>query len=321
MVVRTPENPPEPAPHEPALTEEFVRTDAFVPPPGSVYIYALSGEERCEHVETIKRAAQGVRWVTITPESSWTAVIERDGISFPIQLRSERQLSDFWRTYRGVPCYLDFTGMSHNVWAPLVRIALSVKTDLRVVYVEPTEYRYSATPMEGQIFDLSASTEGISPLPGFAVLDERVREFVFIPLLGFEGVRLKHLLSTLEPPEDRIAPIIGAPGFRPEYIFHAYQGNKTSLLENNAWQYVRYARANCPFSALSVLEKISAQYPGMYIKAAPIGTKPHALGAVLFKLRHWETVELVYDHPIRKANRTQGRDRLFVYYLKAFAAV
>jgi hypothetical protein len=53
------------------------------------------------------------------------------------------------------------------------------------------------------------------------------------------------------------------------------------------------------------------------LKIAPIGTKPHALGAVLFCLSRPDSVELVYDHPIRKANRTIGASRLLVYTISS----
>jgi hypothetical protein len=49
------------------------------------------------------------------------------------------------------------------------------------------------------------------------------------------------------------------------------------------------------------------------LQIAPIGTKPHALGAVLFCLSRPRSVELVYDHPIRKLGRTTGASRLLVY--------
>ena len=48
---------------------------------------------------------------------------------------------------------------------------------------------------------------------------------------------------------------------------------------------------------------------------APIGTKPHALGAVLYYLDHSRTVEVLYDHPVRKERRTLGTSRVCLYDL------
>ena len=52
----------------------------------------------------------------------------------------------------------------------------------------------------------------------------------------------------------------------------------------------------------------------MYI--APIGTKPHALGAICYALRNPDTTEIMYDNPIRKPGRTAGIGQMHVYMLK-----
>ena len=56
------------------------------------------------------------------------------------------------------------------------------------------------------------------------------------------------------------------------------------------------------------------------MKIAMVGTKPHALGAVLFALTNPARAELIYDHPIRKPGRTGGSDRLLVYHVGAIAS-
>jgi hypothetical protein len=188
------------------------------------------------------------------------------------------------------------------------------------VYVEPQEYRYDPAPTEGQIFDLSERIRGIAPLPGFASLAEHNgAESLFVPLLGFEGRRLAHLLEEVQPPHHKTIPVIGVPGFRPEYPFHTYQGNMRSLVETDAWHLVEYVTANCPFGIFYLLEKLASDYPKNVLRVAPIGTKPHALGAVLFRIVSKHPVDLVYDHPIRKVNRTRGSDRLHVYHVSALA--
>lgn len=85
------------------------------------------------------------------------------------------------------------------------------------------------------------------------------------------------------------------------------------MIQTQAWKKVRYAVANCPFDAYYTLEEIAADFPSHILKIAPIGTKPHAVGAVLYAIANSETVELVYDHPIRKARRTEGTARLLAY--------
>ena len=81
---------------------------------------------------------------------------------------------------------------------------------------------------------------------------------------------------------------------------------------------MRFATANDPFSLYYLLQDIADENRDDLLKIAPIGTKPHALGAVLFAITNPQKVELVYDHPIRKAKRTQGFSRLLVYHVSTF---
>jgi hypothetical protein len=290
--------------------------DVFVPESGSAYVFGISEEERSEHADAWQSRAQGVRFLRIVDESRSDFTVELDGVRQKVLLRSRDQLSRFWHTVAREVVYLDITGLSHHIWAPLLRSAIAATGRVIGIYVEPGDYRFSATPTEGEIFDLSESIQGIAPIPGFASLVEGSdRDSCFVPLLGFEGARLAHALEAVQPQGDKIVPIVGVPGFRPEYPFHAFQGNRGPLLESRAWRNVRFAQANCPFSLLYTLQDVAASYPRDVLKIAPIGTKPHALGAVLFALTSSGPVELVYDHPIRKRKRTTGASRVLIYEL------
>jgi hypothetical protein len=68
-----------------------------------------------------------------------------------------------------------------------------------------------------------------------------------------------------------------------------------------------------------VLDDIAMLYPEAFFRVAPIGTKPHGLASVLFALANPDRVELIYDHPIRRAGRTSGTARLLVYHVYALA--
>jgi hypothetical protein len=304
---------------EPILTDSYLRADLFRPLRDSVYVYERSIEQRSEHLEPWANA-EDIDFVEVVAEGEAHADIALSGSPRRVLLRSERQLDGLANDLGPKPVYLDITGLSHHVWAPLLRSLLRVKADVRVVYVEPTKYRFDPAPTEGQIFDLSERIRGLAPLPGFASLASSGEEAaVFIPLLGFEGRRLSYLIEQVQPGNDRIIPIVGVPGFRPEYPFHAYLGNKRPLLETGAWQRARYVPASCPFSIFYLLDRIATENLDGLLRIAPIGTKPHALGAVLFKVVSTYRVELVYDHPIRKPGRTSGSDMLHVYHVSALA--
>ena len=237
------------------------------------------------------------------------------GVESTLNLRGGSQLRTFLLKTKSRVIYLDITGLPHHVWAPLLRAAVAIPKVVSVVYVEPRSYTFSSTPTEAEIFDLSEAIHGILPLPGFGVLNEPENEetVVFVPFLGFEGHRLAYVLEQVQPPRRNIVPIIGVPGFMPEFPFHAYLGNRNILAHSSLHTQIRLGVANSAFDAFYLLQEIAIDYPQHLMKVAPIGTKPHALGAVLFTLWTCRPVEIVYDHPIRKPNRTIGSANILVY--------
>ena len=304
----------------PLFSDTYSDVDNFIPEPNSIYVYGESPEDRSFHVQAWKRKIRNVKFVRIVDQTSSTFLAEIDGTNKIMSLRSLDQLRGLWRTLNHKIIYIDITGLSHHVWAPLLLTSLPTCQRVMAVYVEPANYRFSSAPKEGDIFDLSERINGISPIPGFISLKEPTDEdkVCFVPLLGFEGTRFSYLIEQVQPPGDRILPIVGVPGFLPEYPFFAYHGNQLPLLRTHAWRNVRFAIANCPFSLFYVLGDIADEYPDNFLKIAPIGTKPHALGSVLYGIVNNNIVELVYDHPIRKAKRTEGVARLFVYHVSEF---
>jgi hypothetical protein len=301
-------------PNRPLFTYQYDEAAAIQPPPGSTYIFGLA-EERSEHVKLWQEQSVGVEFVVVEEKES--PFITANG-----QHLSLRRKDDVRAFLSGLPnqtLYIDMTGLSHHVWAPLIAVALEVKKVVKGVYVEPVSYKYSDHPLQGEIFDLSERIGGISPLPMFASLSEpRSSDICLIPLIGFEGARFAYIVEQVDPPGGKVYPIIGVPGFRIEYPFHTYLGNQHTLDDNRSWQNVRYARANCPFQTFYAIEDIAKQTLGAFIKLAPVGTKPHALGAVLYSLASAQGVEIVYDNPKRKSGRTEGLNHFLLYEISAF---
>lgn len=303
-----------------AFTEVFPALEDFVPAPGSVYVYGTTPEDRSAHSDEWEGRASDVQFVRLSADTQWEATFSVAANDQTVSLRSYQALKAFWNQFAGRVAYIDMTGLGHHVWAPMLRAASATLSDVRVVYVEPVDYSRSSAPTESEIFDLSERIKGISPIPGFASIAALPGEsFHLVALLGFEGTRLAYLLENVQPPGHEITPIVGAPGFRPEYPFYAYHGNKTALVDSRAWPEVRYVTANCPFSAFRTLTSV-AEERDLPLKVAPIGTKPHSLGAVLYAMTSSGNVELVYDHPIRTAKRTVGASRALVYRVSPLLA-
>lgn len=301
---------------EPVFTTVIDDPVNFRPEPGSLYLSGLSAEDRSSHVDLWKSSAREVAFSNIVETSAFTCRVERDGAgAVDVQLRSSASVQQITEVDARSAVYLDITGLSHRVWAPILRALRRSRRRAFGVYVEPRDYRRSTAPTELGLFDLSERIDGIAPLPGFASLVSDDLASRLVVLLGFEGARLRYALEAANPNYGDVYPVVGAPGFRPDYPFTTLLGNKSQLLDTGARHNIRFAAANCPFSVYRILEEISFGSITRAIKIAMIGTKPHAFGAVLYWIDNQERTELVYDHPVRKRERTSGSSRLCLYDL------
>jgi hypothetical protein len=234
-------------------------------------------------------------------------------------LRSSENMIKLFETHQSNTLYIDITGLDFRVCASLINNAIkAIKRtkieNVKIVYVEPGLYKIGQFRSEGVFHDLSEKINGIKPLPGFAsIIPDDIDKVLFVALLGFEGGRFMHLLENLQIPRDNIIPIIGMPGYRIEYPFIAYWGNRRPLKETDTWRQIKYAGANSIVDIFNILNKISAQHSNYKIKVAPLGTMPHAIGAILFAVKHSHKVELIYDNPKRTRQRTEGVGKLIEY--------
>jgi hypothetical protein len=232
-------------------------------------------------------------WISLRDEERLRALVE------------QRQTDDH--------LYFDISGLGHHVWAPILRAALN-RSGLRIVYAEPLWYRPHPSPASPTMFDLSTGISGVAPIPGMARLTSLSDESksLLIAFLGFEGNRAQHVALSLDS-VSKIVPVIGVPGFRIEYPAFAVTCNRTFLDQYQCHAEIRLARASCPFEAYAVLSDLRRDYPDHHFYIAPIGTKPHALGAIRYAIKHPEFTEIVYDHPVRKAGRTRGIGVVHIY--------
>lgn len=294
----------------------------FVPTVGSAYLYSEFEERSHRSVAWLSQAenVDFIRIVLNNDRNEFTpSNLSSRTQSKPYGLRNLRDLQNLLLSIGKSTCYIDITGMPHKLWMPLIKAGYMNSLNLRIVYCEPGEYAHNPNPTFYDIFDLSESIEGIAPIPTFASFREhRDEATVFIPMLSFEGARFAHLVEQIQPLDNKIFPIVGVPGFKLEYPFYSYFSNYKTLEENDSWKRVKRANASCPYSAYLKIEDIARQYDTDYIKLAPIGTKPHALGALLFHLKHPDNTEMVYDHPKDNLGRTTGVGKCYIYYISEF---
>lgn len=209
---------------------------------------------------------------------------------------------------------IDITALPHHVWAPVFQAQIRAGKRVRVLYVEPDGYKTHPSPASANLFDLSVSFGGISPLTGFAKLDGPADDepALFVAFLGFEGNRAERIINQLDP-QPRVIPVVGVPGFQINYPAITVASNRSFLNEFGCNSDIRLAKASCPFEAFDTLASIRRDFPDHYLYIAPVGTRPHALGALQYAIANENHCEILFDHPVRQSNRTSGKGLIHVF--------
>jgi len=229
-----------------------------------------------------------------------------------LSLHSEPSIFAVLNGFNPSCVYLDVTGMSCRVAAPILKVLLEEKYQTRVVYVEPSEYILDAFKKEGYFTDYSETVDGVRPLPGFVNLIPYDEPPVFVSLLGFEGWRFAYLVRNQSPLDKKIHPVVGVPGYKMNYPYISLWGNRNVLTQHKCWDHIKYAEANSIVDIYFMLDEIFNDNHQCRMMVAPIGTKPHAVGAIIYATKHPRKVEILYDNPKRTLHRTEGVGRVSI---------
>lgn len=174
-----------------------------------------------------------------------------------------------------------------------------------MLYVEPKEYTAPRDQLlRRRDFELSDEVPGFRPIPGATVLleDRGAQRGVFF--LGYEERRLDRALEDHPIVPSRAAVVFGVPAFQPGWEMDSFANNVRVLRDRSVSGGVHFCGAQNPYAAYQVLEQIKlecAQIEDLFI--APLGTKPHGIGAALFVAEN-PGVGILYDHPKRRQKRT-----------------
>ncbi|MDQ2184816.1 hypothetical protein RBI13_06385 [Alcaligenaceae bacterium A4P071] len=259
----------------------------------------------------VLKTADAARLVVLRDSSPHALCVVSNQTVHEITLTDEQGLLSITDS---VQVLIDVTSLPHHIWAPLFQAYLRAGKAIRILYAEPDGYKSHPSPASANLFDLSASFGGISPLPGFAKLTgpDEGDDSLFVAFLGFEGNRAERIINQLEP-APRVIPVIGAPGFQINYPAITVACNRSFLSEFDCNADIRLAKASCPFEAFETLASIHRDFPNHYLYIAPIGTRPHAVGALKYAIDNIDHCEVLYDHPVRQSNRTSGRGLIHVF--------
>ena len=288
-------------------TDEWNDIESIVLETNALYIYAHDPEERsifCAQKLVLKNTQANFLELKFNDIDDTISVVGEEDTC--ISLHSTNQVDSLLSPYKDSVIYIEVTGLSCRVAAPFMKYAMDRHLEMRIVYAEPNTYRVKEFRKMGIHQDLCETVNGIAPLPGLTNLLPHRESPLFVVLLGFEGGRFSQIIQDQNPDRDKITPILGVPGYRINYPYISLWGNRNQIKNTGSWQNIKYAEANSIVDIYSMLKRLSYDYRNPEMVVAPIGTKPHAIGAILYSIKHPDKVEIVYDNPKRKVHRTDG---------------
>ena len=201
---------------------------------------------------------------------------------------------------------LDCTSLGVAEMLILIQALYNLKCyEFDVLYVEPIHYyKPSKNFLDRRRFSLSKTTAGFIAIPGHALSFEYNDKAVV--LCGFEGERVGRAFEELALQGKNCQLIFGVPPYTIGWDMHSYLNHLSIIETNNISNEFYYCAAANP---LAIYEKLSLIYAGIEhdqkLFILPLGTKPMALGACLFKIySDNEDISILYDHPVRKDNRS-----------------
>jgi len=183
---------------------------------------------------------------------------------------------------------------------------LQMKT-LSFLYNEPGDYNRpnAKQVMLRRAFELTDEVDHFTPIPGNLFFIRGSQSVQIVCLAGFEGQRLARLLEQTGIPPSKCSVVFGVPAFQPGWEMDAFANNVRILREGNLEQRVLFGGAENPQAAYEAISQVyKTLAPMERLVIAPIGTKPHGIGAALFACEH-DDVAVVYDHPMRKGGRSR----------------
>lgn len=294
-------------------TEEWNDLKEIVLPPNSLYLYAHDPEDRSTYcAKSLKPSNRDTDFCEIVYNEDDDTIIVNGNQDKIISLHSVKHISTLLSPFENSIVYLEVTGLSCRVATPFMKYAMDNKIEMRIVYAEPLMYKIDEFCKMGINKDLCETVKGICPLPCLSNLLPHRESPLFVVLLGFEGGRFSHIIQDQSPDKEKIIPVLGVPGYKINYPYISMWGNRIQIKSTDCWQNIKYAEANSIVDIYMMLNQLSYDNRNPEIIIAPIGTKPHAIGAILYSIKHPQKVEIVYDNPIRSVNRSSGIGKLLV---------
>ena len=176
---------------------------------------------------------------------------------------------------------------------------------LDIYYVEPEKYK--KMDAFGSKYDLSDRIGGIQSIPGFTRQYDPDLKQDLVVFLGFEGSRVFEIIEELETSNlAGITPVIPLPSHKAGWFNITIQQNIDTLINRDSRAKLKRISANDPFSVYNFLMDRQKKYHATsQLVVAPLGTKPHSLGVIIFGIYSLSSV-ILFDFPVIKNRRAMG---------------
>lgn len=215
------------------------------------------------------------------------------------------------------PILIEATTLKFVELLQTLRVIHELSFEATILYLEP---RYYMKPrplhvLHRRDFELSEEVELFSGVPGSIIRLREDRPVIAVFLLGYEGQRLARALSENNIKPSKCYAVFGVPAFQPGWEMNSFANNVDVINEQGLHNNILYASAYNPYTSYNIIRQVydsCDKKKDERLIIAPIGTKPHAIGAALFACDH-KDIGLIYDHPHKKIKRTNEVSKWHLY--------
>jgi len=261
---------------------------------------------------------------TNTIQNKYKIIYDED--NFELIIDNERKMKNvffgrgFIQTLSFKNYYIDATSLGFAEILLILHNLNEVRTGINIViiYAEPKEYKKEKKTPFGDSFDLTKVAGDFKKIPPYSLLidSSTSSKAILVPFLGFENNRLGRIMESDDGARyKKYIPILGLPAFHPSWENISLQRHHQELKNITD---IKFSPASNPYETYQVLDNIYKNSFNPTLVLAPIGTKPHAIGAIIFLINKKEVdinIGLTYDFPKKKENRTDGIGNIYEYLI------
>ena len=228
------------------------------------------------------------------------------------------KIKDFVEILHGVSkkLIIDITSMNIRLISALIsNLVYNDDWDgIYICYSEPKAYKMERDDFDEQ-FLLNNKCFDASELPGLETTEDYfMNDYLWYVFLGFEGGRYSKLENDVSPQHGYEVPIISIPPMKAVWHNYAVKSNLKQINSYSQVEKIKYVSATNPFEVYNFLTKEKNRIGEKKLLISPLGTKPIALGVIMYLLEHMEDKSLT-DCPVQTASNSDAPEITHYYDL------